>query len=108
METVAYSDAAPGTVLGKDFRHRPHALKGGPAVGIGEYLAGRNALLDEVIPPDASLGEDPVSSSGTGGQDERGQVLLFEVEGVVEPGSEDGRGLTGVLCCAEDDNGIGA
>ena len=107
METIAHHDTASGVALGKDIRHCPHALKGGPAGVIGENLAGCHALLDEVIASHAGLGEDPVPSASSGRHNEGSQALLFKIESVVEPGFEDGRRLAGVLGRAEDDDGIG-
>ena len=107
MEAVAHRDAASGVVLSKDSSHRPHTLKRGPAGGIGEDFAGRDALLDEVIPPHASLGEHWVSPPGSRGHHERREALLFEVKSMVEPGFEDGRRLAGILRRPENDDGAG-
>jgi len=83
------------------------ALVSGLAVRIAQNLVGGQALLNEVVAADTRLRKARVASSRSRGDDERSQASFLEVEGVIEAGFEDGRGLAVVLGGPEDDDRAG-
>ena len=83
-------------------------LLGVDGVGFGDDVAEGDAVGEEVVAADAALGVAGVFVAASAqGDDEGSDLLAIEVEGVVEAGVEDGRWMAGVLCRAEDGDGVG-
>src|SRR5947209_8633840 len=76
-------------------RHFAQDVVVGHALGV--EVVGRGRGLGEVVPGLAAAGDD----------DHRGHVAVIEVDGVVQPRSQHGRGSAVVLGGAEHDDGLG-
>ena len=83
-------------------------LLGVDGAGFGDDAAEGNSVGEEVVAADASLGVAGIFVTSTPeGDDQRGDVLAVELDGVVEAGVKDGGGVAGVFGCAKDGDGVG-
>jgi hypothetical protein len=83
-------------------------LLGIGGAGFGDDAAEGNSVGEEIVATDAPFGVAGVFvAATTEGDDERGDLLVVEIDGVIEAGVQDGRRVAGVLGCTEDGDGIG-
>ena len=83
-------------------------LLGVDGAGLGDDAAEGDSVGEEVVAADAAFGVAGVFvAAAAEGDDERGDLFAVEVDGVVEAGVKDGRGVAGVLGCTEDGDGVG-
>ena len=83
-------------------------LLGVDGAGFGDDAAEGDSVGEEVVAADAAFGVAGVFvAAAAEGDDERGDVLAVEFDGVIEAGVKDGGWVAGVLGCAEDGDGVG-
>ena len=108
MGAVGDDDDVVEVVLAGDGGEAVDLLLGVDGAGLGDDVAEGDAVGEEVVAADAAFGVAGVFvAAAAEGDDERGDLLAVEFDGVVEAGVEDGRGMAGVLGCAEDGDGVG-
>lgn len=76
--------------------------------GFGDDVAEGNAVGEKIVATNAAFGVAGVFISASAeSDDQRCDLLAVEFDGVIEAGVEHRRGVAGVLCCAEDGDGVG-
>ena len=108
MGAVGDDDDVVEVVLLGDGGEAVDLLLGVDGAGLGDDVAEGDAVGEEVVAADAALGVAGVLvAAAAEGDDERRDLLAVELDGVVEAGVKDGRGVAGVLGCSEDGDGVG-
>ena len=108
MGAVGDDDDVVEIVFAGDGGEAVDLLLGVDGAGLGDDAAEGNAVGEEIVAADAAFGVAGVFvAAAAEGDDQRGDLLAVEVDGVVEAGVKDGRGMAGVLGCAEDGDGVG-
>ena len=87
--------------------YRADALIGGFTPRIAKNLVGGQALLDQIIAAHARFGEAGIPAARAGGDHQRRQAFLFEIESVVEPRLEYRGRLAVVFSSAEYHDRVG-
>ena len=83
-------------------------LLGVDGAGFGDDAAEGNSIREEIVAAYSSLGVAGVFvAAAAEGDDQGGDVLAVELDGVIETGVKDGGWVAGVLGCAEDGDGVG-
>ena len=77
-------------------------------MSFGDDMRFRDAMGDEVIAAHAAFGVDIASLFAAEGDEDGGESLTIEGQGVPEAITQDGRRASVVLGCAEDGDGVGA
>ena len=108
MGAVGDDDDVVEIVFAGDGGEAMDLLLGVNGAGFGDDVGEGNAVGEEVVAAYAAFGVAGVFvGAAAEGDDERGDLFAVEFDGVVEAGVEDGRGMAGVLGCAEDGDGVG-
>ncbi len=108
MGAVGDDDDVVEVVLAGDGGEAVDLLLGVDGAGLGDDVAEGDSVGEEIVAADAAFGVAGVLvAAAAEGDDERGDLLAVEFDGVVEAGVEDGRGAAGVLGCSEDGDGVG-
>lgn len=107
MVAVADEDAGFGAHAFEDFGRGCGGLGGGGAFAFNVDFLDGDAAVGEVLAADFGFGVDAFAAGAAGGEDERGELALVEIVGVVEAGFEDRGGLAVVLGGTEDDDDVG-
>jgi len=108
MSAVGDDDDVLQVVFAGDGGEAVDLLFGVDGAGLGDDVAEGDAIGEEVVAADAAFGVAGVFvGAAAEGDDERGDLLAVELDGVVETGVEDGRGMAGVLGRSEDGDGVG-
>src|SRR5258708_5879937 len=103
MGCVGDDDDVVEIVLVGDSSEAMDLLLGIGGAGFSDDAAEGNSIGEEVVAADASLGVAGVLvTAAAKSDDQRGDVLAVEVDGVVEAGVKDGRWAAGVFGCTED------
>ena len=83
-------------------------LLGVDGVGFGDDAAEGDPIGEEVVAADTALGVAGVFvAAAAEGDDERGNLLAIELDGVIEAGVENGGRVAEILGCTEDGDGVG-
>ena len=105
---VADNDDVLEVVVAGDIGEAARLLAGGVGVGLSDDGGEGDAVGEEVIAADASLGEAGVLvRAAAEGDDDGGDLPVVEGEGVIEAGVVDGGGSASVLGRTEDGDGVG-
>ena len=108
VSAVGDDDDAVKIVFVGDGGEAVDLLLGVDGAGLGDDVAEGDAVGEEVVAADASLGVAGVLvAAATEGDDERGDLLAVEFDGVVEAGVEGRRGVAEVFGCSKDGDGVG-
>ena len=90
VESVAHGDAGVCAALVEDLGRGPHVLIRGLALRLRDDLCPGRAALDQVVAAHAAFRKAGVAACTARGDDQRSEAALFQFEGVVEAGFEDG------------------
>jgi hypothetical protein len=83
-------------------------LLGIDGAGLGNDAAEGDTVGEEIVATDTSFGVAGVFvAAATEGNDERGDLFVVEIDGVIEASVQDRRRVAGVLGCTEDGDGVG-
>jgi hypothetical protein len=107
VKTVTDSNAGVGVACFEQACYSFNALPSCLAPSFGDNLPLCHALLDEVVPANAGLGEMRVTTTASCGYHGPRQSAFFQVEGVVQARFEDRRRYAVVLRSPEDYNCVG-
>ena len=107
MSAIGDDDDVLEVILVGDGGEAVDLLLGVDGAGLGDDAAEGHTVGEEVVATDTALGVTGVFvAATTEGDDERGDLLAVEIDGVVEASVEDRRGVAGVLSCTEDGDGV--
>jgi len=108
MSAIGDDDDLVEVVLVGDGGEAVDLLLSVDGASFGDDAAEGDAVGEEVVAANTAFGVAGVFvAATTEGDDERGDLLAVEIDGVVEAGVEDRRGMAGVLSCTEDGDGVG-
>ena len=108
MGAVGDDDDVVEIVFAGDGGEAVDLLFGVDGAGFGDDAAEGNSVGEEIVATDAPFGVAGVFfAAATEGDDERGDLLVVEIDGVIEAGVQNGRRVAGVFGCTEDSDGIG-
>ena len=94
MGPVGDDDDVVEVVFAGDGGEAVDLLLGVDGVGLGDDVGEGDSVGEEIVAAYAALGvSGVVVAASAEGDDERGDLLAVEIDGVVEAGVEDGRGV---------------
>ncbi len=107
MEGIADEESGLKSAYFEHSRNGAHRFTGRSAFVLHQNGAVRNAVFTGVVSSHRRFTGRVAGTCAAGQNQEGRQVAVPQVEGMVEPRSEDGRRFAGVLCRTQNDDDLG-